>query len=136
MTSVMDWAELQRFPNSAAACLVKSRLSQDGIRATVRRGSRYQALGGAGWIVTVPVEQLAEARALLDRSNPEIDLDEYVDENSRAYRRCPGCRSVMLEQRPLTSRQRLLAIGTLGAGLWLITRHFRCRKCGTVWDAR
>lgn len=136
MTPVSEWIELQRFPNSAAAYLVKSRLGQDGITASVRRGSRYQAMGGSGWIVRVSPAQLAQARAILDRTNPEIDMDEYVDENNRAYRHCPACRSVMLEQRPLTGRQRLVAVLSLGVGLWFITRHFRCRKCGNVWDGR
>jgi hypothetical protein len=130
------YTELQRYPNSAAAYLVKSRLAQDGIPAAVRRGSRYQAMGGSGWVVSVPPDQLAQARAIIDSTNPEVDMDEYIDKDSRWYRRCPKCRSVMLERRPLSGWQRWCSVFTLGAGTLLLSKHFRCRKCGHTWHAR
>ena len=128
--------ELQRFPNSAKAYLVKGRLEQDGITASVRRGSRYQAMGGSGWVVSVKQEHVEKARKILNSTNPEIDMDEYVDKDSKAYRRCPKCRSVMLEKRPLARFQRIVALVTLGLGILFIRKHFRCRKCGHTWDAR
>ena len=130
------FTEFQRFPNSAAAYLVKSRLAQEGIEASVRRGSRYQAMGGSGWIVSVPPEKLERARAILESTNPEVDMDEYIDKDSKWHRRCPQCTSVMLERRPLAGWQWWLALLTMGIGSMLVRKHFRCRKCGHTWHAR
>ena len=130
------FTELQRYPNSASAYLVRSRLAQDGIASTVRRGSRYQALGGSGWVVSVPPENVARARQILNGINPEVDMDEYVAPDAAGYRRCPMCTSVMLEQRPLSGGAWWIALLTLGAGSFFITKHFRCRKCGHTWYAR
>jgi predicted Zn-ribbon and HTH transcriptional regulator len=129
-------SELQRFPNSAAAYLVKGRLAQEGIEATVRRGSRYQAMGGSGYVVSVPSEQLARAREILDSTNPEVDLDEYVDKNNTSFRRCPQCRSVMIHREALAGGKRIFVYGTLGLGLPLVVKPFRCKKCGHHWNAR
>jgi len=131
-----EHSELQRFPNSAAACLVKGRLAQDGIEATVRRGSRYQAMGGSGYVVSVPPDQLVRAREILDSTNPEVDLDEYVDQNNVSFRRCPQCRSVMVQREALTGARQVLVYTTLGIGLLLIVKPFRCKKCGHRWEAR
>lgn len=128
--------ELQRFPNSATAYLVQGRLEQDGIVASVRRGSRYQAMGGSGYVVSVLPEHLARARKILDSTNSEVDLDEYVDPNNKAYRRCPQCRSVMVKRQPLNRSQRTIVWMTLGLGILFIVKPFRCKKCGTCWDAR
>lgn len=131
-----EYSELQRFPNSAAAYLVKGRLAQDGIEATVRRGSRYQAMGGSGYVVSVHPDQLARARAILDSTNPEVDLDEYVDKNNTSFRRCPQCRSVMVQREALASPQKFLVYTTLGLGFFFVTKPFRCKKCGHRWEAR
>ena len=128
--------ELQRFPNSATAYLVKGRLEQDGIVASVRRGSRYQAMGGSGYIVSVLPEHLARARKILDRTNTEVDLDEYVDKNNTSFRRCPQCRSVMVQRQPLKRSWQILVYATAGLGLLLIIKPFRCKKCGHKWEAR
>ncbi|MCC6144773.1 MAG: hypothetical protein IT368_13280 [Candidatus Hydrogenedentes bacterium] len=128
--------ELQRYPNSATAYLVKGRLEQDGIVASVRRGSRYQAMGGSGYVVSVLPEHLERARKILDRTNSEVDLDEYVDKNNTSFRRCPQCRSVMIKRQPLTRSQSMAVYATLGLGLLLIIKPFRCKKCGHAWEAR
>lgn len=128
--------ELQRYPNSATAYLVKGRLEQDGIVASVRRGSRYQAMGGSGYVVSVLPEHLDRARKILDRTNSEVDLDEYVDKNNTSFRRCPQCRSVMIKRQPLTRAQWLVVYATLGLGLLMIMKPFRCKKCGHTWEAR
>jgi predicted Zn-ribbon and HTH transcriptional regulator len=131
-----EHSELQRFPNSAAAYLVKGRLAQDGIEATVRRGSRYQAMGGSGYVVSVHPDQLARAREILDSTNPEVDLDEYVDKNNTSFRRCPQCRSVMVQRQAVTGTRQFLVYATLGLGLLLVVKPFRCKKCGHRWEAR
>lgn len=131
-----EHSELQRFPNSAAAYLVKGRLAQDGIEATVRRGSRYQAMGGSGYVVSVHPDQLGRAREILDSTNPEVDLDEYVDKNNTSFRRCPQCRSVMIQRQALTGAKQLLVYATLGLGLLFVVKPFRCKKCGHCWEAR
>lgn len=128
--------ELQRYPNSATAYLVKGRLEQDGIVASVRRGSRYQAMGGSGYVVSVLPEHLERARKILDRTNSEVDLDEYVDKNNTSFRRCPQCRSVMIKRQPLNRTQSMVVYATLGLGLLLIIKPFRCKKCGHTWEAR
>ncbi len=128
--------ELQRYPNSATAYLVKGRLAQDGIESWVRRGSRYQAMGGSGYVVSVLPEHLERARKIIDSTNATVDLDEYVDPNNTAFRRCPQCRSVMVQRQPLTDARQLLVYATLGLGLLLIIKPFRCDKCGHRWDAR
>lgn len=130
------YTEFQRFPNSASAYLVKSRLAQDGIESAVRRGSRYQAMGGSGWVVSVHPDNLAKARAILESTNPEVDMDEYIDKDSKWHRRCPQCKSVMLERRPLAGAAAWIALLTLGLGSMFATKHFRCRKCGHTWHAR
>lgn len=130
------YVELQRYPNSAAAGLVKGRLAQDDIAAEVRRGSRYQAMGGSGYVVSVPEQDLARARAIVDAVNPRVDLDEYVSPNNTSFRRCPACRSVMVDRQPLPPEKRRLVLATFGlAWLW-IAKDFRCAKCGTTWSAR
>jgi len=131
-----QFTEFQRFPNSASAYLVKSRLAQDGIQSSVRRGSRYQAMGGSGWVVSVHPEKLEAARAVLESTNPEVDMDEYIDKDSKWHRRCPQCSSVMLERRAAAGRGRWISLLTLGLGSMFIAKHFRCRKCGHTWDAR
>ncbi|MBL7647774.1 MAG: hypothetical protein JNK74_16450 [Candidatus Hydrogenedentes bacterium] len=128
--------ELQRYPNSATAYLVKGRLAQDGIESWVRRGSRYQAMGGSGYVVSVLPEQLARARKIIDSTNAKVDLDEYVDPNNKAFRRCPQCRSVMVQRQPLEGARRALVYGTLGLGLLLVIKSYRCDKCGHRWEAR
>ena len=131
-----ELSELQRFPNSAAAYLVKGRLAQDGIESTVRRGSRYQAMGGSGYVVSVSPDQLARAREILDSTNPEVDLDEYVDKSNTSFRRCPQCRSVMVQRQDLTGGRQVLVYATLGLGLLFVVKPFRCKKCGHHWEAR
>ncbi len=128
--------ELQRYPNSATAYLVKGRLSQDGIESWVRRGSRYQAMGGSGYVVSVLPEHLERARKIIDSTNAEVDLDEYVDKNNTAFRRCPQCRSVMLQRQPLGRPRQLMVYATLGLALLVIVKPFRCKKCGHCWNAR
>lgn len=130
------FTELQRFPNSATAYLVQGRLAQDGIQASVRRGSRYQAMGGSGYVVSVLPEQLDRARKILDSTNPEVDLDEYVDPNNTSFRRCPQCRSVMVRRQKLAPAQRRLAIATAGLAMFFMVKPFRCKKCGHRWSAR
>ena len=128
--------ELQRFPNSAAAYLVKGRLAQDGIEAIVRRGSRYQAMGGSGYVVSVHPDQLARSREILDSTNPEVDLDEYVDKDNKSFRRCPQCRSVMVQRQTFKGVRQLFVYATLGLGLFFLIKPFRCKKCGHRWEAR
>lgn len=129
-------SELQRYPNSATAYLVKGRLAQDGIESSVRRGSRYQAMGGSGYVVSVFPEQLERARKIIDSTNAKVDLDEYVDPNNTAFRRCPQCRSVMVQRQPLTGARRALVYATLGLGLLLVIKSYRCNKCGHCWESR
>ena len=131
-----EHTELQRYPNSANAYLVKGRLAQDGIESWVRRGSRYQAMGGSGYVVSVRPEHLERARKIIDSTNAKVDLDEYVDPNNTAFRRCPQCRSVMVQRQPLKGARRTLVFATLGLGLLLVNKPFRCDKCGHRWDAR
>ena len=131
-----EHTELQRYPNSANAYLVKGRLAQDGIESWVRRGSRYQAMGGSGYVVSVLPEHLERARKIIDSTNAKVDLDEYVDPDNKAFRRCPQCRSVMVQRQQLTGAQRALVYATLGLGLFLVIKSYRCDKCGHCWDTR
>ncbi|MBX3179136.1 MAG: DUF2007 domain-containing protein [Candidatus Hydrogenedentes bacterium] len=131
-----EMVELQRYPNSAHAALVRGRLAQDGIDARMLRGSRYQAMGGSGWILRVPTEDLARARAIIDSISAEIDLDEYIDPRDQSRRRCPACRSVMLSRAPLAGWRRGVAWATLGLALPFLEKLFQCRKCGQAWRAR
>ncbi len=128
--------ELQRYPESASACLVKSMLLQEGIPATVHRVSRYAGMGGAGYVLRVNSKNLAKARALLNKKDAGVDMDEYVDEDDNSYRRCPGCRSVMVVREPLNGTQRSLVIWTFGVGFLFMRKSFRCEKCGERWTGR
>ena len=129
-------AELRRYPESASACLVMGMLAQEGIPATVHRVSRYKAMGGSGYILRVNESDLARAEKLIKKADTGIDMDEYVDADDRSYRRCPQCRTVMIERAPLKWWQRSLAVATLGAGYLLVQKHFHCRKCGETWYSR
>lgn len=129
-------SELQRYPNSATAYLVKGRLAQDGIDSSVRRGSRYQAMGGSGYVVSVRPEHLERARKIIESTNAKVDLDEYVDKNNTSFRRCPQCRSVMVQRQPLKGARRTLVFATLGLGLLLVIKSYRCDKCGHCWESR
>jgi predicted RNA-binding Zn-ribbon protein involved in translation (DUF1610 family) len=129
-------SELQRYPNSATAYLVKGRLAQDGIESSVRRGSRYQAMGGSGYVVSVRPEHLERARKIIESTNAKVDLDEYVDKNNTSFRRCPQCRSVMVQRQPLKGARRTLVFATLGLGLLLVIKSYRCDKCGHCWESR
>lgn len=129
-------AELKRYPDSASACLVKSKLAQEGIPATVHRASRYAGMGGAGYVLRVDAENLERARGILEPFETEIDMDEYVDAGDTSYRRCPECRSVMVTRAPLTRAQRTVAIVTLGVGYTLVEKDFTCAKCGARWRGR
>ena len=131
-----EHTELQRYPNSANAYLVKGRLAQDGIESWVRRGSRYQAMGGSGYVVSVRPEHLERARKIIDSTNAKVDLDEYVDPDNKAFRRCPQCRSVMVQRQQLTGGRRTLVYATLGLGLLLVIKSYRCDKCGHCWESR
>ena len=87
---------LQRYPESASACLVKSMLESEGITSTVHRVSRYAGMGGSGYVLKVGPDDVARARALIDATPGEVDMDEYVDADDTSYRRCPRCQSVMV----------------------------------------
>ena len=128
--------ELQRYPNSASACLVKSMLAQEGIPASVHRVSRYASMRGAGYMLKVRSQDMAKARALLKKKDTKIDMDEYVDKDDNSYRRCPRCGSVMLGREPLTGSQRSLVIWTFGVGFLFLRKNFHCEKCGERWTGR
>lgn len=129
-------SELRRYPESASACLVKGMLAQEGIPATVHRVSRYQGMGGSGYVLRVDAQDLARAEKLIHRADTEVDLDEYVDADDRSYRRCPQCHSVMVSQAPLGWGQRMLALITLGLTYILLEKAFQCQKCGASWRGR
>jgi hypothetical protein len=128
--------ELQRYPESASACLVRSMLLQKGIPATVHRVSRYAGMGGAGYVLRVDSGNLAKARALLQKKATKVDMDEYVDGDDNSYRRCPQCRSVMVVREPLSGAQRSMALWTFGVIFLFMRKSFRCEKCGERWTGR
>ena len=128
--------ELQRYSNSASACLVKSMLEEKGIPASVHRVSRYASMRGAGYLLKVPSKDMAKARALLKEKDTKIDMDEYVDPDDNSRRRCPRCRSVMLGREPLSEVQQWLVLCTLGIAFFFIQKNFECEKCGERWTGR
>ena len=128
--------EVQRYPESASACLVQSMLESEGITASVHRVSRYAGMGGSGYVLKVGAEDVARTRELLDATATEVDMDEYVDADDTSYRRCPRCQSVMVTRGPMTGAQRFLMLSTLGAAWFFLVKGFTCRKCGAVWQGR
>ncbi len=126
---------VKAFSNEVEATLARSRLAQEGIDGTVHRFSRYRALAGGGYVLKVTAADLSRALALLDELDTGIDMDEYVDADDTSYRRCPACRSVNVDTRPLGGWQRLLAVVSLGLFLWCIKRDCHCAKCGARWRA-
>lgn len=128
--------ELQRYPESASASLVKSMLEAEGIKASVHRVSRYAGMGGSGYVLKVGHDDFARARELLDTTATEVDMDEYVDADDTSYRRCPRCQSVMVSREAMTGPQRFLMLSTLGVAWFFLVKSFTCRKCGAVWQGR
>ncbi len=128
--------ELQRYPESASACLVKSMLESEGITSTVHRVSRYAGMGGSGYVLKVGPDDVARARALIDATPGEVDMDEYVDADDTSYRRCPRCQSVMVSREAMTGPQRFLMLSTLGVAWFFLVKSYTCRKCGAVWQGR
>lgn len=127
---------LQRYPESASACLAKGKLESEGITSTVHRVSRYAGMGGSGYVLKVGPDDVARARELLDATTAEVDMDEYVDAEDTSYRRCPRCQSVMVAREAMRGAQRFLMLSTLGVAWFFLVKSFTCRKCGAHWQGR
>lgn len=127
---------LQRYPESASACLVKGMLETEGITSSVHRVSRYAGMGGSGYVLKVGPDDVAHARVLIDATPGEVDMDEYVDAEDTSYRRCPRCQSVMVSREAMTGAQRFVTLSTLGVAWFFLVKDFTCRKCGAVWQGR
>lgn len=124
------------YPESASAHLALSKLNAEGIEGHIHRVSRYQAMAGHGYVLRVAAADSARASAILERYRGPVDLDEYVDTDDASYRRCPSCKSVMIQRGPYTVAQRLALVLTLGVASYVIVKDFRCTKCGQAWRDR
>jgi hypothetical protein len=128
-----NWTVVHTFASEIEAHLARSRLEADGIPATVHRFSRYRAIASGGYTLRVSARDFRRAKAVLDRCDAPIDMDEYVDENDDSYKRCPACRSVNVAAAALPRNTRRLVILAFGIPLLFIKRDWACRKCGHTW---
>ena len=125
---------VKSFSSEAEAHLLRGRLGVEGISATVNRFSRYRAMASGGYQVKVFARDLERARAIVRKTERAIDMDEYVDAADDSYPRCPACRSVNVAVKPLPGRVLLACALLLGLPLLLVTRDWRCYKCGHRWQ--
>jgi len=122
------------FKSEMEAELARSKLASVGIESGVHRFSRYRALASGGYQLKVAVADLARAHAVLNKVvQTAIDMDEYASSDDDTYARCPTCRSVNVEARPLSTPVCLLSIILLGIPFLFISRDWSCRKCGYSW---
>jgi len=115
------------------AHLARSLLESAGIKATVHRFSRYRAIAGGGFLLKVHPKDLKRARAVLDKIDHEVDMDEYISSDDGTYRRCPKCDSANVEVKRLTGEKLWVAIFLIGIPLLFMKREYTCRKCGHGW---
>lgn len=124
---------VKSFSSEAEAHLARTKLAGARIPATVHRFSRYRAMASGGYLLKVRAQDLKKAKAILDKINPHVDMDEYVDKKDDAYVRCPQCKSVNVLTDPLPGKLLWLVIALLGIPLLFMRRGRKCRKCGHTW---
>jgi len=124
---------VKSFKSEMEAHLAQSKLESVGISATVNRFSRYRAMASGGYILKVHPKDLKRARAVLDKIDREIDMDQYISSDDDTYRRCPKCDSVNVEVKRFTRRKLWVAIFLIGIPLLFMKREYTCRKCGHGW---
>jgi hypothetical protein len=116
------------------AHLAQSKLASEGIHSTVHRFSRYRAIAGGGYLLKVPLPDLAHAKEILKKiASKEIDMDEYVDKDDDSYARCPKCKTVNVDTAPLTRGELIVACAGLGVPMLFIKRDHSCRRCKHTW---
>ena len=124
------------FSSEAQAHLAQGLLLSRGIKSTVHRFSRYRSIASGGWLLKIAPADFARAQKVLEESDTEVDMDEYVDKEDTSYRRCPKCGSVNVQGHPLPGSLKLIAIVGLGIPLLFISRDWTCKKCQHAWRGR
>ena len=124
---------VKSFRSEIEAHLARTKLQTAGIDASVHRFSRYRALTSGGYVLKVSSRDLGRARAILEKIEGDVDMDEYVSSDDETYRRCPSCDSVSVKAAPLPAALLVVVVLGLGVPLLFIKRDWSCRKCGHSW---
>lgn len=128
-----DLETVKAFKNEIEAHAARAKLASADIMATVHRFSRYRALAAGGYLLKVRPADLDKAKAIFEKLDREIDMDEYVDDDDDTYTRCTECHSVNVKATPLSSPMLALSILTLGIALLFVEREWTCSKCHHTW---
>jgi hypothetical protein len=124
---------VKSFKSEVEAHLAQSKLKSVGISADVNRFSRYRAMASGGYTVRVDPKDLKRARAVLDKIDHDVDMDEYISSDDDTYRRCPKCDSVNVEAERLAGGKLWMSILLIGIPLIFMKRNYTCRKCQHGW---